>query len=70
MTDVYIAKSTDGGLTFQNERISESPFAPDENTFFGDYINIAAANGVIRPVWTRLDQSSLSIWTAIINENP
>jgi hypothetical protein len=69
MTDVYIAKSTDGGLTFLNERISESPFTPDENTFFGDYINIAAANGVVRPVWTRLDHSALSIWTAIINEN-
>jgi hypothetical protein len=67
-TDVYLAVSSDGGLTFLNERISESPFYPKEDTFMGDYTNIAASNGIIRPVWTRLDTNKLSIWTAIINK--
>jgi len=67
-TDVYMASSTDGGKTFLNERISESPFFPLSETFMGDYTNIAASNGVIRPVWTRLDSNKLSIWTAIIDK--
>ncbi len=69
MTEVYIAKSNNGGAAFTCERISESPFIPGESTFFGDYISIAAINGVVRPVWTRLDGSASSLWTAIINEN-
>lgn len=67
-TDVYLARSIDGGKSFTNERISEKPFLPDSQTFMGDYANISAANGVIRPIWTRLDTNRLSIWTAIINE--
>ena len=67
-TDVYLAKSNDGGESFTNERISDSPFFPEAGTFFGDYIGIAAADGVVRPVWTRLDHNSLSVLTAIINE--
>lgn len=67
-TDVYIASSTDGGDTFINERISESPYYPRSSTFMGDYINIAAANGTIRPVWTRVDSTQTSIWTAIIQK--
>jgi hypothetical protein len=65
-TDVFMARSTDGGITWLNERISESPFTPIAAPFFGDYSNISAHNGVIRPIWTRL-QGNTSIWTAIIN---
>ncbi|HMT13079.1 MAG TPA: glycosyl hydrolase, partial [Ignavibacteria bacterium] len=60
--------STDGGRTFQNERISDSPFFPLQETFMGDYTNIAATNGIVRPIWTRLDSNKLSIWTAIIDK--
>lgn len=67
-TDVYLAVSRDGGETFENTRISEKPFNPVPGVFFGDYNNISAANGVIRPVWTRNDNGRLSIWTALINE--
>lgn len=65
-TDVFLAVSTDGGSTFSNEVISDSPFFPITSTFMGDYTNIAAYNGVIRPIWTRADSTELSIWTAII----
>jgi hypothetical protein len=68
-TDVYLARSTDGGDTFQNILISESPFLPVDTIFFGDYTNISAYNGVIRPIWGRMHNGEKSIWTALINDN-
>lgn len=68
LTDVYLAVSKDGGLTFKNVRISESPFAPRPNVFFGDYINISVEQGVVRPIWTRYENGELSIWTAIVTD--
>ncbi|MBI5476910.1 MAG: exo-alpha-sialidase [Ignavibacteriales bacterium] len=67
-TDVYLAKSTDGGESFTNFRISETSFNPTSNIFFGDYINIAAYDRKIYPIWMRLDGSALSVWTTIIEE--
>jgi hypothetical protein len=67
-TEVFVARSTDGGATFQNRRVSESPFTPDTSLFFGDYNNIAALDGQVYPVWTRMEGGRLSIWTALIDE--
>jgi len=67
-TDVYVAKSTDGGNTFDNFMISESSFSPTSSVFFGDYTNIAAWNGKIYPIWMRL-QGSLSVWNVIIEDS-
>lgn len=66
-TDVFMAVSKDGGETFENFRISESPFIPNSNVFFGDYTGISAHNNIVRPMWTRLDDISLSAWTAILD---
>lgn len=66
-TDVYLARSKDGGNNFQNIRISESPFHPVSNIFFGDYNNISAHNGVVRPIWTRLNNGRLSLHTALVD---
>lgn len=66
-TDVYWATSADGGVSWSNECISASPFVPDATVFFGDYNNITAHNGVVRPIWTRLHDGRLSIMTALIN---
>jgi hypothetical protein len=68
-TDVYLAVSMDGGNTFINRKISESPFFPMNQIFFGDYTNIAATNGIIRAIWTRLNNGNLSIWTDITTLN-
>jgi len=68
MTDVYLARSTDGGNTFQNILISETPFLPTDTVFFGDYNGISAHNGVIRPIWKRLHNGTASVWTALIND--
>ena len=65
-TDVYLAVSKDGGKTFENHKISDSPFTPESFVFFGDYINISAHNGTVRPIWTRYENGKLSVWTALI----
>lgn len=65
-TDVTLAFSKDGGETFTSVKISESPFTPTQNDFIGDYIGISAHNNVIRPIWTRVDNGNLSLWTAIV----
>jgi hypothetical protein len=67
MTDVFIAYSTDGGKTFINKKISDSPFLPNSDVFFGDYNDISVRNGIVRPIWTRLHEGKLSVHTAIIN---
>jgi len=64
-TDVYMAISSDGGNTFTNVKISETPFTPQAAFFFGDYNNIVAHNNIIRPIWTRFDAGTLSIWTNV-----
>ncbi len=66
-TDVYMARSVDGGNTFQNFKISDSPFIPDAGVFFGDYTNVTAYNNVVRPIWTRLHNTQLSVWTALVD---
>jgi hypothetical protein len=66
-TDVYLATSTDGGVTFTNEKISQTPFEPDPSTYMGDYINITAYGGFVRPIWTSLENGVLSILSANIN---
>lgn len=67
-TDVYLAYSTDGGAKFKNVKISETPFLPQEDRFFGDYNNISAHKGLIVPIWTRMDEGRTSVWTAIIKQ--
>ena len=66
-TEVWLAVSTDGGETFSEEGISQSPFTPSSSVFFGDYIGIAAQNGRVRPFWMRLDGNQMSAWTALVD---
>jgi len=67
-TDVYLAKSTNGGDSFENYKISESSFTPTSTVFFGDYTNIAAYNKKVYPIWMRLDGTKLSVYTALITD--
>jgi hypothetical protein len=66
-TDVYLAYTLDGGNIFQNFKINNEPFTPTEQIFFGDYNDISAYGGVIRPIWTSYEDGKLSVITAIIN---
>ncbi len=65
-TNVAWVQSKDGGQTFKQETISNSPFVPSPAIFFGDYLNIAAVNGVVRPIWPRMDEGKITLWTALI----
>lgn len=67
-TDVVLAISKDGGNSFENKTISEKPFTPSSRVFFGDYNNIHAYNGIIRPIWTAYYDKKLSIFTCLIEE--
>jgi hypothetical protein len=66
-TDVTLAVSGDGGDHFSSLTVSASSFVPDSTVFFGDYIGLSAYNGRVRPLWMRMDQRRLSIWTALID---
>lgn len=66
-TDVYVAVSKDGGLTYQNYKVNQTSFKPTVGVFFGDYIGITAHNNVVRPIWMQLNNGQLSVYTAIIN---
>jgi len=67
LTDVVLAISTDGGASFSNTTITKKPFKTNKKVFFGDYSNINAYNGIVRPVWTQQDKGTMSLWTALIN---
>ncbi|MFN5785045.1 MAG: sialidase family protein [Flavobacteriia bacterium] len=67
-TDVYVSMSTDGGKTFHDAKINDTPFIPNEKVFFGDYLNIAAVNGVIRPIWPRMDEGKISLWVTLLTD--
>jgi hypothetical protein len=66
-TDVYLAISDDGGETFSNYRISDSPFAPYGTLFFGHYIGVAARNDHVFATWMRMDAGELSLWGVSID---
>ncbi len=68
-TDVVLAISKDGGASFTSTTISEKPFVPQTKIFFGDYNNISAYNGIIKPIWTRYENGKLSVWTSLIETN-
>ncbi len=66
-TDVYMARSTDGGETFDNFKINDGSFYPNLSFFLGDYTNISAHNNVIRPIWGEVNNFKSKIYTAIID---
>lgn len=67
-TDVYLAYSKDHGNTFSNVKISEAPFKTGDAPSLGDYIGIDASNGIVVPVWTRIDEGISSIIATVIKE--
>lgn len=68
-TDVYLAKSIDGGQTFVNTKINTTTFTPTSSIFFGDYTNIAAKDGKIHAIWGDQFGGQSRIITAAINDS-
>ncbi len=50
-TLVTLARSTDGGKTFQNYAWSQKPFVASEQDFMGDYSGIASFNNRVYGAW-------------------
>jgi len=67
-TGVYAAYSKDGGNSFVDFPISKNLFLPNEKHFFGDYNNIVAHNGVIRPIWPEMNKGKISLYTALLSK--
>ena len=65
-TDVFLAWSKNGGDSFEEIKINSESFVPNSFQFFGDYNDISAVDGRVRPIWTQLNKSLLTVWTAII----
>ena len=68
-SDVYISKSTDGGDHWIDYKISNEGFYSDGGTFDGDYIDIAAHAGIVRPIWTTINNFSSGVWTSLYDES-
>ena len=51
-TRVTLARSTDGGQTFQNYAWSQKPFVAAEQDFMGDYSGIASFNNRVYGAWS------------------
>jgi hypothetical protein len=66
-TDVYMAISKDGGESFENIKISTESFTP-EDIFIGDYIDIAAYNGMVYPIWTTASGTSRNVIVALFDD--
>jgi hypothetical protein len=66
-TDVYLGYSLDAGNTFREVKISETPFVPDPSIPLG-MPAISAFDGLIMPVWSRVDQGAVTIMTTVIKQ--
>jgi hypothetical protein len=66
--DTYVARSTNGGNTFQNTRVSNGNSSTLTYYWLGDYIGISAYNNKVRPIWTTtIGYGNCNLWTAIID---
>lgn len=60
-TDVYLALSQDGGLTFKNIKLSQESFVPDPKKFFGDYLAIDIYDGFIHALWPEMRAGKITL---------
>jgi hypothetical protein len=66
--DTYVARSTDGGNSFQNVKVSDANSSTLTGYWLGDYIGITAYNNKVRPLWTTtIGMGNSNLWTAIID---
>ncbi len=67
-TGLTLARSIDGGKTFVNHKINQTPFACIKNVFFGDYIGIDAHGGRVVAMYQHFTEGpSLAISAALFD---
>ena len=71
--DVYLSRSTDGGITFSDIKVSDHNFTPapipgTASGYQGDYIGITSGNGRVWPYWCDNSISGrYQAWTASVD---
>ncbi len=68
---VYLSASIDGGQTFEDFLVSDSPFRPwgiissvPTPSYMGSYIGVTALNGVVWPCWMGTRSGTHQVYTA------
>jgi len=74
-TGVFMARSVDGGLTFENFQVSDANFRPKSiaglaTGYQGDYIGIAAANNKAYPFWADDRTGNYQAWITEVTFGP
>ncbi len=68
-TDLYLARSKNGGLKFEYYRVNDRPIYPEPATHFGNSMALSAVNGIIRPIWAQRDHKNVRVvYTALMDE--
>lgn len=71
--DVYLSRSTDGGVNWQDHRVTSSRFRPASVSGalgagnMGDNIGLTSGNGKLYPVWMANYTGIFQVWSAIID---
>lgn len=73
--DVYMARSLDGGNTFENFKVSDAPHTPSPisglaSGYAGDYIGVAAHDDVAYPYWGENRTSIYQGWMSVVTFGP
>jgi len=74
--EVFVANSFDAGATWDDFRVSDVAFTPSpipglSGDYFGDYLGIAARNGVVYPCWTdNRSGDALAYVSPFVIQNP
>ncbi len=72
---VYVSRSTDGGVTFEDFQVSDHSFRPKPISglaggYQGDYIGIVESNGVVYPYWCDDITGIYQAWTTQVTFEP
>ncbi|NWG28155.1 MAG: T9SS type A sorting domain-containing protein [Ignavibacteriaceae bacterium] len=73
--EVYMARSLDGGTTFENFKVSDQPHTPAPipglaGGYAGDYIGVAALGDVAYPFWADNRTGNYQGWGAVVTFGP
>jgi hypothetical protein len=73
--EVFMARSLDGGSTFENFKVSDQAHTPAPipglaGGYAGDYIGVAALDDVAYPYWADNRTGNYQGWTAVVNFGP
>ncbi len=70
-TGLTLARSVDGGKTFMNHKIAQSPFECSADVFFGDYLGIDAQSGLVAAIYNHFTSSTqLAVSVALFKFKP